>query len=117
MSARRGMPRTYVDLTFAAAGTNVLAVVRKLQDHARVSFITGEHDLYFDWKTQPEFESHMIAIHDGLAGTGATYRVHTVLESSPWAEPIAWPPPLEATTDENPAFPQKRREPGVERIR
>lgn len=111
------MPRTYVDLTFAAAGASVLVVVRKLQDHAGVSFITGEHDLYFDWQSQPEFDTHMTDIHNALRGTGATYRVHTVLENTPWTEPVAWPPPLDTAVGENPAFPKRPREPGVERIR
>ena len=111
------MPRTFVDLTFSASGTNVIAVVRRLQRLAEVSFITGEHDLYFDWRTEAEFESHMTGIHDALAGTGTTYRIHTHVDSALIPEPVAWPPPLEGVPEENPAFPKRRREPGVERIR
>lgn len=112
-----GMPRTYVDLTFTSAGANVLVVVRKLQDRANVSFITGEHDLYFDWQTQAEFDAHMTVIHAALRGTGATYRVHTLLDRTSWAEPVPWPPPLDSAVGENPAFPKRPKEPGVERIR
>lgn len=111
------MPRTYVDLTFTSAGASVLVVVRKLQDHADVAMITGEHDLYFDWKSQTDFDTHMKKIHDALRGTGTTYRVHTVLDNTPWVEPVAWPPPMQSEVGDNPAFPKRPKEPGVDRIR
>lgn len=111
------MPRTFVDLTFSASGTNVLAVVRKLQRNVELSFLTGEHDLSFDWRDEAEFESRMTAIHEALAGTGTAYRVHTVVDRAVVPEPVPWPPPLDQSPEENPAFPKKRKDPGLERIR
>ena len=95
----------------------MLTVVRKLQHIFGLSFITGEHDLSFDWRDEAEFESRMTAIHDALAGTGTAYRVHTVVDRAVVPEPVAWPPPLGTEPEENPAFPKRRRDPGLERIR
>ena len=111
------MPRTFVDLTFSASGTNVVVVVRHLQKLSGIAFITGEHDLYFDWHDENEFESRATAIHEALAGTGATYRVHTVADRTVAPEPMAWPPVPSQTPEENPAFPRKAADPHLGRIR
>jgi len=109
------LPRSFVDITFASSGSNALLVVRRLQNLSHITFISGEHDLYFDWRTQDEFESRIRVVHEALVGTGATYRVHTQVEHSPWTNPSPWPPPEAERPEENPAF-VKRKGPAVERI-
>lgn len=93
-----------------------MVVVRKLQHLMHITFISGEHDLYFDWTSPEEFESRLKAVHEALVGTGATYRVHTQTEHSPWAKPSPWPPPISEAPEENPAFVKRKEPPGLERI-
>lgn len=109
------MPRSFVDITFSSSGMIASMVVRRLHSLPHVRFISGDHDLYFDWNEPEEFDSKLKVIHDALAGTGATYRVHTRLEGSAWAKPIPWPPSVLETPEENPAFAQRSDPPKVER--
>lgn len=110
------VPRSFIDISFASSGMNASVVARRLQNLAHVTFISGEHDLYFDWKDIDEFDSHIKAIHDALVGTGAGYRVHTQSEGSQWSKPASWPPPGVETPEENPAFAKRKGPSGVDRI-
>ena len=109
--------RTYVDVSFSSAGTDAVVVGRRLQTIEGVSFIAGEHDLEFHWQNVEEFEARIRAIHKVLAGTGATYRVHTVTDGSPFEEPTGWPPVLQQESPANPAYPKRKDAKGVTRIR
>jgi hypothetical protein len=109
--------RTYVDVSFASGGKDAVVVGRRLRAVEDVSFVAGEHDLMFHWQDVEEFEACILAIHKALAGTGATYRVHTTTNGSPLGEPNSWPPGLGDEPPENPAFPRRKDAKGVTRIR
>lgn len=111
----RSVPRTYVDLTMSADGSDVVSVMGHLQGIGEIHFVTGDHDLYFDWESTAEFESRAKAIHLALGGTGATYRVHTEASGSPDHLLVPWPPPLGEVPEENPAYAGGRRAKGSDR--
>ena len=113
----RRIMRTYVDVSFSSSGTDAVVVGRRLQALEGVSFIAGEHDLEFQWQDVEEFQARIRAIHKALAGTGATYRVHTMTDNPPFQEPTGWPPVLQQETPANPAFPKRKDPKGTTRIR
>jgi len=110
------MPRTFLDLTFSASGPVASMVVRRLQSLPGVTFISGGHDLYFDWRTPEEFDRQIRVVHDALSGSGATYRIQTQVEEVPWGNPTPWPPPLVDDPPENPAFARSKGASRVERL-
>ncbi len=103
------MPRSFVDITFSANGTSAVAVARRLQNLDRISFISGEHDLSFDWQSPVDFEALLSVIHEALTGTGATYRVHTLAENGGWSPPPVWPPSLAEVPAVAPEFSRRRK--------
>ena len=109
--------RTFVDVSFASGGKDALVVGRRLTAVEGVDFIAGEHDLVFHWQNVEEFEARIFAIHKALIGTGATYRVHTAEEDSPFGEPNSCPSGLVNEPPTNPAFPKRKDAKGVTRIR
>ena len=101
--------RTYVDLSFSSDGTIATVVADRIREIARVSLITGEHDIVFEWETVEEFQERLRAIHNALAGTHATYRVQTVSGSEDGLPAVAWPPGLREVPEEHPGY--RRRGP------
>lgn len=99
---------TFVDLTFSPRGLPAGAVLDRLQRISGVSSVMGEHDLLFHWKTAEEFTGRLLAIHEALKGTEATYRIFTVEDSYQSKDPVAWFPSVDPEPADHPAYPRKR---------
>jgi hypothetical protein len=84
--------RTYIDITYAAGGSDPIVVDQRLKGLTQVELLAGSHDLAFDWGDMDQFTSIVRAIHEALAGTGASYRVQTEIEQSMAPDYTVWPP-------------------------
>jgi hypothetical protein len=96
--------RTYIDLYFTSEGPSPIEVADRLRRLVGVRFITGIHDLVFDWEEPEAFRAALQGIHDALRGTGIQYHVETVSGILEGNEPVAWPPPLAPDLGQHPAY-------------
>jgi hypothetical protein len=106
--------RTYIDISFNSGGVTPTMVIERVQKLTEVRFILGDHDIAFDWRTVAEFRQRMNAIHAAFAGTGVTYRAHTLADESDLQGQLTWPPLGGSANDENPAYPANKAGPGSE---
>lgn len=105
--------RTFVNLTFAAAGVPPSKVIERLQRIQHLSFVKGSHDLLFRWETPAEFWERVAYIHQALHGTGATYRFETTDDEGVVPEASPWIGALPDDVEENPAI--RRRQASLPR--
>ncbi|HTW55764.1 MAG TPA: hypothetical protein VMG36_04870 [Thermoplasmata archaeon] len=87
--------RSYVDLYFAPGDVTSLEIADRIRRATGLEFVLGPHDLLFEWETVDQFRGTLQKIHDALRGTGAFYRVETVVDDPSFVPPVAWPPPIE----------------------
>ncbi|MCI4372347.1 MAG: hypothetical protein L3K02_01690 [Thermoplasmata archaeon] len=95
---------SYIDLYFSPDGISPLDVAEVLRSTAGLSFVVGAHDLAFEWDTVDQFRATLGKIHDALKGTGALYRVETVVEEPSFVAPVPWPPLLPRSPPTHPGF-------------
>jgi hypothetical protein len=87
--------RTYIDISYAAGGSDPITVDQRLKGLTHVELLAGSHDIAFDWDDIEQFTSIVRAIHEALAGTGASYRVQTEIEESVGPLYTVWPPTMD----------------------
>jgi hypothetical protein len=98
---------TFIDLIFSPRGQPAGTIIDRLQRLPGISSVMGEHDLLFHWKTPEEFNAKLLAIHQALAGTEATYRIFTVEDSYQSRDPVPWIPAVDTDPTNHPAYPKK----------
>jgi len=95
---------SYIDLYFSPDGVSPLDVADRLRSMVGLSFVTGTHDLSFEWDTVEQFRVTLGKIHQALRGTGVRYRVETVADEPAFVEPASWPPILPRNPANHPGF-------------
>jgi len=96
--------RSHIDLYFAPGDVTPLEIADRIQRATGLSFVRGPHDLSFEWETVEEFRQMLARVHEALRGSGALYRVETVVDSPEFVAPLPWPPPLPRGPPTHPGF-------------
>ena len=96
--------RTFIDLTFSAEGPSPVKLAEQFKRVMGLSFIVGDHDLMFEWRTPEEFRERLEQIHAILRPTGAYYRVATAEDEVDLSPAVSWPPALNGEPRAHPAY-------------
>jgi hypothetical protein len=84
---------TYVKVYFSTEGPPSVELAEKVKKETGLSFIRGDKDIVFKWKTDAEFLQMMNKIHSAFAGSKAYLRFFTEEEvEGPGPFLIQWPP-------------------------
>jgi hypothetical protein len=84
---------TYVKAYFSTEGPPSYEIAEKVKKETGLSFIRGDQDLVFKWKTDAEYLEMMKKIHFAFAGSKAFLRFATEEEvEGPGPYLIQWPP-------------------------
>jgi hypothetical protein len=85
--------RTYVKAYFSTEGPPSFEIAEKVKKETGLSFIRGERDIVFKWKTDAEFIETMRKIHNAFSGTKAFLSFYTEEEvEGPVHALVQWPP-------------------------
>lgn len=84
---------TYVEVYFSTEGPPSYEIAEKVRRETGLSFIRGNKDLAFRWKTDEEFLEMVSKIHQAFTGTRAFLRFDTEEEIEGPVHLLAqWPP-------------------------
>jgi hypothetical protein len=86
--------RSHIDLYFAPGDVTPLEIADRIHRATGLPLVRGPHDLSFEWETVEQFRGILSKVHAALRGSGAFYRVETVIDTPEFAAPLPGPPPL-----------------------
>ncbi len=84
---------TYVKIYFSTEGPSPISIAEKFSKETGLSFVRGEQDIVFEWKTSEEYRAMMEKIYQALQGSKAVLKYESVEDDTGPVHLLAqWPP-------------------------